>query len=91
MKKLNDKIQELNNDDLDMVVGGVLNQNFIQQNNLKAFTGKSGAQGLRVRIHSNDPLVQVVMGHVTGHLKMHHQWAPQNAPPCVVDNLPFCL
>ena len=28
---------------------------------------------------------------VTGHLKMHHQWAPQNAPPCVVDNLPFCL
>lgn len=63
MKKLNDKIQELNNDDLDMVVGGVLNQNFIQQNNLKVFTGKSGAQGLRVRIHSNDPLVQVVMGH----------------------------
>ena len=59
MKKINDKILELSNEDLDMVVGGV----FIQQNNLQVFTGKSGAQGLRVRIHSSDPLVKIVMGH----------------------------
>ena len=63
MKKINDKILELSNEDLDMVVGGVFNQIFIQQNNLKVFTGKSGAQGLRVRIHSSDPLVRAVMGH----------------------------
>ena len=63
MKKINDKILELSNEDLDMVVGGVFNQSFIQQNNLQVFTGKSGAQGLRVRIHSSDPLVRAVMGH----------------------------
>ena len=28
--------------------------------------------------------------HVTGHLKMHHQWAPQNAPPCDMNNLHIC-
>ena len=27
---------------------------------------------------------------VTGHLKMHHQWAPQNAPPCDMNNLHIC-
>ena len=43
MKKINDKILELSNEDLDMVVGGVFNQSFIQQNNLQVFTGKSGA------------------------------------------------
>ena len=63
MKEFNDKIQELGREDLDTVVGGVFNQNFIQQNNLQVFTGKSGAQGLRVRIHSSDPLVRAVMGH----------------------------
>ena len=63
MKKINDEILELSNEDLDMVVGGVFNQSFIQQNNLQVFTGKSGAQGLRVRIHSSDPLVRAVMGH----------------------------
>ena len=63
MKKINDKILELSNEDLDMVVGGVFNQSFIQQNNLQVFTGKSGSQGLRVRIHSSDPLVKIVMGH----------------------------
>ena len=63
MKEFNDKIQELDREDLDTVVGGVFNQNFIQQNNLQVFTGKSGAQGLRVRIHSSDPLVRAVMGH----------------------------
>ena len=46
MKEFNDKIQELDREDLDTVVGG-----------------KSGAQGLRVRIHSSDPLVRAVMGH----------------------------
>ena len=27
---------------------------------------------------------------VTGHLKMHHQWAPQNAPPRDMNNLHIC-
>lgn len=55
-------IEILNDDDLDSIVGGAFNQSFIEQNNLQVFTGKSGAQGLRVRIHSSDPLVSAVMG-----------------------------
>ena len=30
------------------------------------------------------------LGSVTGHLKMHHQWAPQNAPPRDMNNLHIC-
>ncbi|MFA6716083.1 MAG: hypothetical protein WCS27_11950 [Victivallaceae bacterium] len=50
MKAQKNQIQALNGDDLDAIIGGNFNQDFINKNNLKMLQGKSGAQGLMIRM-----------------------------------------
>ena len=49
MNKENGNLVNLDDNELDNIVGGAFNQNFITQYNLKTLTGKSGAQGLIVK------------------------------------------
>ena len=49
MNKENRNPVNLDDNELDNIVGGAFNQNFIAQYNLKTLTGKSGAQGLIVK------------------------------------------
>ena len=49
MNKENRNLVNLDDNELDNIVGGAFNQNFIAQYNLKTLTGKSGAQGLIVK------------------------------------------
>lgn len=49
MNKEDRNLVNLDDNELDNIVGGAFNQNFIAQYNLKTLTGKSGAQGLIVK------------------------------------------
>ena len=54
---------------------------------LYSFAATCKANGICFRKWLEDVLPRLI---VTGHLKMHHQWAPQNAPPCDMNNLHIC-
>ncbi|MBS1370089.1 MAG: hypothetical protein HPZ91_09065 [Lentisphaeria bacterium] len=49
MNTENKNIVNLNDDDLDSVTGGVFNQNFIKQHDLKALADRSGGQAVIIR------------------------------------------
>ena len=49
MNKENGNLVNLDDSELDNIVGGAFNQSVIEQYDLKTLTGKSGAQGLIVK------------------------------------------